>query len=203
MISSVFLENIFSWMGINLILAVLPLLMSFFIFQRSLWEKHSATDVASIVFRTIHIFVMAVFFIFLPNAPYTITDLIHLIRQIRDYKYLIVDGGCTDSLGEVPPPCRIIGNGAILCSVKGIFSAFLQTANIMADGGFQDLLWLRDIGFFLAPAFKKPQCLLIADHGFGTKLSASAIVHILVNPVIEVSFEPFFLHKNALTSLRN
>ena len=87
MISSVFLENIFSWMGINLILAVLPLLMSFFIFQRSLWEKHSATDVASIVFRTIHIFAMAVFFIFLPNAPYTITDLIHLIRQIRDYKY--------------------------------------------------------------------------------------------------------------------
>ena len=57
---------------------------------------------------------------------------------------VIVDGGCTDSLGEVPPPCRIIGNGAILCSVKGIFSAFLQTANIMADGGFQDLLWLCD-----------------------------------------------------------
>ena len=46
-------------------------------------------------------------------------------------------------------------------------------------------------------------CPSIADHGFRTELSASAIVHILVNPVIEVSFEPFFLHKNALTSLRN
>ena len=67
-------------------------------------------------------------------------------------------------------------------------SAFLQTANIMADGVFQDLLWLCDIGFFLVPTFKKPQCLLIADHGFRTELSASAIVHILVNPVIEVSF---------------
>ena len=41
------------------------------------------------------------------------------------------------------------------------------------------------------------------NHYAGEEFSASTIVHILVNPVIEVSFEPFFLHKNALTSLRN
>ena len=74
-----------------------------------------------------------------------------------ELEYVIVDGGCTDSLGKVSPPCRIIGNGAILCSVKGIFSAFLQTANIMADGVFQDLLWLCYIGFFQTPTLKKPQ----------------------------------------------
>ena len=87
MISSVFLENIFTWMGNNLILAVIPLVLSFFIFQYSLWEKHNEANVVSIFFRVIHILAMLVFFVFLPNAPYTITDLIHLIRQIRDYKY--------------------------------------------------------------------------------------------------------------------
>ena len=38
--------------------------------------------------------------------------------QITD---VVVDGGCTDGLGKVPPSCRIIGNDAVLCSVKGIF----------------------------------------------------------------------------------
>lgn len=87
MISSVFLENIFTWMRINLILAVIPLVLSFFIFRSSLWEKHSGTNALSVFFRTIHIFIILIFFVFLPNAPYTMTDLIHLVRQIKDYKY--------------------------------------------------------------------------------------------------------------------
>lgn len=87
MISSVFLENIFTWMGINLILAMIPLVLSFFIFRSLLWEKHSGTQALSIFFRAIHIFAILVFFAFLPNAPYTMTDLIHLVRQIRDYRY--------------------------------------------------------------------------------------------------------------------
>ena len=66
MISSVFLENIFTWMGNNLILAVIPLVLSFFIFQYSLWEKHNEANVVSIFFRVIHILAMLVFFVFLP-----------------------------------------------------------------------------------------------------------------------------------------
>ena len=120
--------------------------------------------------------------------------------QIAD---VVVDGSGADSLREVPAPCGIVGDGTVLRSVKRVFATLLEAADVVADGGFQDLFWLCDIGLFQTPAFKKPQCLLIADHGFGTELSASAIVHILVNPVIEVSFEPFFLHKNALTLLRN
>ncbi len=87
MISSVFLENIFTWMGINLILAMIPLVLSFFIFRSSLWRMHSGTNVLSIFLRTVHVFAILVFFAFLPNAPYTMTDLIHLVRQIRDYRY--------------------------------------------------------------------------------------------------------------------
>lgn len=87
MISSVFLENIFTWMGINLILAVIPLVLSFLIFRSSLWKMSSGTNVLPVFFRTTHVFAILVFFVFLPNAPYTMTDLIHLVRQIRDYRY--------------------------------------------------------------------------------------------------------------------
>ncbi len=73
-------DNLMSWMLINLILAFIPLVMAFIIFNRRFWKKN-------IFLNVFLIFSSVIFFLFLPNAPYTLTDLIHLVRQIKDYKY--------------------------------------------------------------------------------------------------------------------
>ena len=59
------------WMGWNLFLALVPLVLSLFLFQPGTRSS------------LIWWLGMLVFVAFLPNAPYVVTDLIHLIRAIR------------------------------------------------------------------------------------------------------------------------
>ena len=59
------------WMSWNLFLAFVPLALSFWLFRR----KRARNALWWLGFL--------VFFAFLPNAPYVLTDVIHLIDQIR------------------------------------------------------------------------------------------------------------------------
>lgn len=60
------------WIVWNLFLAFIPLVLSFWLFRRR-------TNVRSPLWWV----VLAVFIAFLPNAPYLLTDIIHLIRATR------------------------------------------------------------------------------------------------------------------------
>lgn len=66
-----------SWMTFNLFLAVLPVLFSFFLFRKT--------------HKLIQFVAFLLWFLFLPNTVYVITDLIHLIRQ----------WGYFDSIGKI------------------------------------------------------------------------------------------------------
>ncbi|HBD94570.1 MAG: hypothetical protein A2015_14320 [Spirochaetes bacterium GWF1_31_7] len=81
---SVFFDNIFDWMGFNLFLAFVPLVISFIVFNKGLWE-------GNLIVKPFLYILTAVFFLFLPNAPYTISDIIHLVRQIKEYRYFKID----------------------------------------------------------------------------------------------------------------
>lgn len=85
--SSIFFDNFFDWMLLNLILALIPLILSLLIFHRGTWE-------GNLYMRPFLILLTLVFFVFLPNAPYTLTDIVHLVRQIKEYRYF----GLTDNL---------------------------------------------------------------------------------------------------------
>lgn len=61
------------WMGWNLFLALIPLVLSLFLFQP---DSRSSSS----LFWWLGILA---FVAFLPNAPYVVTDLIHLIRAIQ------------------------------------------------------------------------------------------------------------------------
>lgn len=61
------------WIAWNLFLAFIPLVLSFWLFRR---KNNYRSYIWWIVF--------AVYFAFLPNAPYLLTDIIHLIRGIRE-----------------------------------------------------------------------------------------------------------------------
>jgi uncharacterized membrane protein len=60
------------WMLWNLFLAFIPLLLSLFLFR---WHRGSRTVLWWLA--------LLVFIAFLPNAPYLLTDIIHLIRATR------------------------------------------------------------------------------------------------------------------------
>ena len=60
------------WIVWNLFLAFIPLLFSFWLFRRSRRKRSLLWWLSSIVF-----------IVFLPNAPYLLTDIIHLIEAIR------------------------------------------------------------------------------------------------------------------------
>lgn len=62
------------WIAWNLFLAFIPLALSFWLFRRN---SHSRSVVWWVAFL--------VFVAFLPNAPYLLTDIIHLIEAIRDF----------------------------------------------------------------------------------------------------------------------
>lgn len=76
----VLLLNIY-WMVWNLFLAFLPFALSFFIFKKALWNRKS------IIFKILLTIAFIIFYFLLPNAPYVLTDIIHMVRQIKDYKY--------------------------------------------------------------------------------------------------------------------
>ncbi|MBW4697730.1 MAG: DUF1361 domain-containing protein [Aphanocapsa lilacina HA4352-LM1] len=63
------------WMGWNLFLALVPLALSFWLFDPKRRRSPLWWGVA------------AVWLAFLPNAPYVLTDVIHLIEQIRSRGY--------------------------------------------------------------------------------------------------------------------
>lgn len=60
------------WIIWNLFLAFIPLVLSFFLYRRRSTRRSLLWWVAFLVF-----------FAFLPNAPYLLTDIIHLIRATR------------------------------------------------------------------------------------------------------------------------
>lgn len=72
--------NITGFMATNLLLAFIPLLISLIIFRKQLWDSSGLMKLFIIIGGVI-------FYLFLPNAPYVYTDLIHLVRQIMDYRY--------------------------------------------------------------------------------------------------------------------
>jgi len=74
-----FAENL-QWMWWNLFLAAIPMLISLVVFRYDFWHKRSWWTI-------LLVFGSFVYFFFLPNGPYVITDIIHLVRQIKDYRY--------------------------------------------------------------------------------------------------------------------
>ena len=78
--------NLFSmnlrWMGWNLFLAIIPMVISLFFFRKSLWNSFNAVKII------LFISAFSIFYFFLPNAPYVLTDIIHLINQIKRYPNL-------------------------------------------------------------------------------------------------------------------
>jgi uncharacterized membrane protein len=62
------------WIAWNLFLAFIPLALSFWLFRRKSQSRSVLWWVGFLVFIA-----------FLPNAPYLLTDIIHLINAIRDY----------------------------------------------------------------------------------------------------------------------
>jgi len=62
------------WIAWNLFLAFIPLALSFWLFRRKSQSRSLLWWVGFLVFIA-----------FLPNAPYLLTDIIHLINAIRDY----------------------------------------------------------------------------------------------------------------------
>lgn len=62
------------WIAWNLFLAFIPLALSFWLFRRSSQSRSLLWWVGFLIFT-----------VFLPNAPYLLTDIIHLINATRDY----------------------------------------------------------------------------------------------------------------------
>lgn len=85
-IKSLFLEAIRTvirnadWMGWNLFLAVIPLVLSVFLFRRSPLIKTSIEHRHRFPFWWLGV---TAFVAFLPNAPYILTDIIHFVEWVR------------------------------------------------------------------------------------------------------------------------
>lgn len=71
-ISAAFSNRYSGWILWNLFLAFIPMVLSFWLFRR---RKGSRSGKWWLVF--------AIYIAFLPNAPYLLTDIIHLIRAVR------------------------------------------------------------------------------------------------------------------------
>jgi uncharacterized membrane protein len=71
----------FRWMGWNLFLAFIPLALSLILFKR---PNHIPRNSDRVLPRLAWGFGVLVFILFLPNAAYTTTDIIHLVRNMRE-----------------------------------------------------------------------------------------------------------------------
>lgn len=71
------------WMSWNLFLAFIPLALSFWLFRN---RKGRAKELTSPLWWG----GLLVFIAFLPNAPYILTDVIHLVEDIRHYQSIWV-----------------------------------------------------------------------------------------------------------------
>jgi uncharacterized membrane protein len=73
------------WMSWNLFLALIPLGLSIVLFRGFSAVQASRTHLFQRFRSPFWWLGVLVFIAFLPNAPYVLTDVIHLIRAIRDY----------------------------------------------------------------------------------------------------------------------
>jgi uncharacterized membrane protein len=73
-----FFDN-FRWMGWNLFLAIIPCALSFILFDKR-FAKRSPKQLPQ---NLIWWFGLAIFILFLPNAPYILTDIIHFVYDTR------------------------------------------------------------------------------------------------------------------------
>ncbi len=73
-----FLDN-FRWMGWNLFLAIIPCVLSFILFGKR-FAKRSPKQLPQ---NLIWWLGLAIFILFLPNAPYILTDIIHFVDDSR------------------------------------------------------------------------------------------------------------------------
>ncbi|MEI6331659.1 MAG: DUF1361 domain-containing protein [Pseudanabaena sp.] len=73
-----FFDN-FRWMGWNLFLAIIPYALSFILFDKR-FAKRSPKQLPQ---NLIWWFGIAIFILFLPNAPYILTDIIHFVYDTR------------------------------------------------------------------------------------------------------------------------
>ncbi|MBD1823259.1 DUF1361 domain-containing protein [Cyanobacteria bacterium FACHB-DQ100] len=75
------------WMGWNLFLAVIPLVLSVWLFRQVQVGNSTLTLPGGAIERRhrspLWWFGVAVFIAFLPNAPYILTDIIHFVRWVR------------------------------------------------------------------------------------------------------------------------
>jgi uncharacterized membrane protein len=86
-----------SWMGWNMFLALIPFYLSLYLFRESatgtVWLRQQIKARIPAPIRTsLWSFALLVFIAFLPNAPYILTDVIHLNRFILEYNSLWVTG---------------------------------------------------------------------------------------------------------------
>lgn len=79
------LQDNSGWMSWNLFLAFVPLVLSMVLFREFLTAPASPASLSH-RFRSVFWWLGVVVFIaFLPNAPYVLTDVIHLVSAIRSY----------------------------------------------------------------------------------------------------------------------
>jgi len=73
------------WMTWNLFLALVPLALSFWLFRQRVKPKHNHSPALThkVYPHPLWWLGLLVFIAFLPNAPYVLTDIIHLIHDIR------------------------------------------------------------------------------------------------------------------------
>lgn len=69
------------WMGWNLFLAFIPLALSLFLFNNQKYPPNNTNRVWQNLTWGLGVLV---FILFLPNAAYTTTDIIHLVRNLRE-----------------------------------------------------------------------------------------------------------------------
>lgn len=119
-------ERYTQWIGWNLFLAYIPLVLSFWLFRRrSPGQPRFVWGLGVILFLA-----------FLPNAPYVLTDIIHLLAGIRD-------GISGWFLVLVFIPKNVI---AILLGFQAYVLALINVGSFVRQQGYQKWLPLIELG---------------------------------------------------------